>query len=141
MKLYIVGSDFPDKNAIYYVMNDVKAAESVCNDDDDFYVIVELNMLIPSWDKVYPKRQKSEKECLVDDLKAHIVKVTFTKTDGTERVMVCTRKPFYIEQHLSRSNSRGKRQSNNDLISVWSFDDDAWRSFYLDSVIEYEVVT
>lgn len=65
---------------------------------------------------------------ILADLRANICDVTFTKANGSERVMRCTLKPEFLpaadySASLDTSDSRG------DLVTVWSIDDDAWRSF------------
>ena len=61
------------------------------------------------------------------------IEVTFTKKDGTERVMKCTLKEEYIPvEHRPKQNS--DRKPNPETMAVWDMDKNAWRSFRLESV-------
>ena len=81
------------------------------------------------------------REDMVNLLREDRVTVTFTKADGTERVMECT----LLAEVL---NDRFKTDSNDptheligeppksapDTIPVWDIAKDSWRSFRMDSV-------
>ena len=71
---------------------------------------------------------------LVEVLKTDTVKLVFNKLDGTKRVMKCTQRPEI-------TNTPIKNGSNDNLITVWDLDKDAWRSFYLDKVIMWSKVS
>jgi len=74
---------------------------------------------------------------LVEGLKKNVIKVTFTKVNGDERVMRCT----LHDSILPEQNIGGiKKKENLDVLSVWDLDNNGWRSFRLDSVIDYKVV-
>ena len=74
---------------------------------------------------------------LVEGLKKNVIKVTFTKVNGDERVMRCTlHDSIFPEQNISGI----KKKENLDVLSVWDLDNNGWRSFRLDSVIDYQVV-
>lgn len=60
--------------------------------------------------------------------------VTFTKADGTERVLQCTLNPEYIPV----SESKNTRKSSDEVMVVYDIEKDAWRSFRKDSVIKVE---
>jgi hypothetical protein len=65
-------------------------------------------------------------------LKNNVMTVTFTKVDGTERVMRCTLLPEYLPPETS-----GKQlltENNRSNISVWDVEAQGWRSFRVDSV-------
>jgi len=68
-------------------------------------------------------------------LKREKVTVTFTKKDGSERVMRCTTNPTYImfKDH-STIESKRERKVNDDAMPVFDLDADAWRSFRWDSI-------
>lgn len=61
--------------------------------------------------------------------------MTFTKSDDTLREMRCTLKEDAIEQ--TEKKTERVRKENNDILSVWDLDKNAWRSFRLDSVKEF----
>jgi hypothetical protein len=69
---------------------------------------------------------------LRDSLQKGIVTVTFTKKDGSERVMKCTLSENFIAQKdLPKGNTRA---SNAEVIAVYDVDVSGWRSFRIDSV-------
>jgi hypothetical protein len=61
--------------------------------------------------------------------------VTFTKTDGTERKMLCTLKAELIPQEEVEGTKR-VHKVNEEVLPVWDLEKDAWRSFRVDSVKE-----
>lgn len=69
-------------------------------------------------------------------LKSHMrmgpMKVTFTKKDGTERVMSCTLQEGVAVPH-EKTTERVKEESL-ETLAVWDLDKSAWRSFRLDSI-------
>lgn len=75
------------------------------------------------------KEAKKSREWLIDNLLESVVEVTFTKKDGTERVMNCTLQ----EDYLPETTGVGKAASV-DALSVYDVDKDDWRSFRWDSV-------
>ena len=66
-------------------------------------------------------------------LNSGIVNVKFTKTDGSERDMKCTLMEAMVKPH-ERKTDREKKLNDN-IISVWDVDKEAWRSFRYDSII------
>ena len=79
------------------------------------------------------------KSDVVDLLRKCNVTVTFTKADGTERVMECTVLEEVLvdrfkinEDKPEESNFGAVPESNN--IAVWDIEKDGWRSFRMDSV-------
>lgn len=73
---------------------------------------------------------------LLDLLKNNIVNLTFKKVNGEERVMNCTLQGDYIPESV---NTSSVKKLNTETVSVWSVDDNGWRSFRKDSIINYEV--
>lgn len=71
---------------------------------------------------------------LIKALVSNVVTVQFTKADGSVRDMVCTLREDSI-QPVNGSSSR----SDDNIVVVWDLEKDAWRSFKLDKVINYEV--
>ena len=74
---------------------------------------------------------------LTELLRSGIVEVTFTKVDGTERVMRCTLQQQYLPESIEKE---GVKVRNPDVQSVWDIDINAWRSFRFDSVKEFGIV-
>lgn len=77
------------------------------------------------------------KQELISLLETSSVKVKFKKSDGSERVMHCTRQAGYLPLQENKS-TRAKPEY---LITVWDLDKISWRSFKYDSVISVEVVS
>ena len=73
-------------------------------------------------------------------LKGHLafgpVKVTFTKKDGTERVMECTTALSLVPQEPVVEGMTPKREKkvNEEVQSVYDLENSAWKSFRWDSV-------
>ena len=64
-------------------------------------------------------------------LRTSVLDVTFTKVDGTERVMKCTLNEDLIPQ---TTRSETPRKSNPDVCAVWDLENQSWRSFRWDSI-------
>jgi hypothetical protein len=66
--------------------------------------------------------------------------ITFTKTDGSERVMKCTLDPSVIPKiEKEESSTKKQRPDNPDLLSVWDIENEGWRSFKLSSIKSIEI--
>lgn len=73
------------------------------------------------------------REQIVEALKSHKCVVEFTKVDGEKRTMPCTLHPLYMPEQPAAEGKVAKKQNDN-VISVWCLDKQAWRSFRVDSV-------
>jgi hypothetical protein len=78
-------------------------------------------------------------------LKSHLafgpVTVTFTKKDGTERVMKCTTNPTYIMfKDPAVLESKKERKINDDVMPVYDMESSAWKSFRWDSIKQVRFV-
>lgn len=64
-------------------------------------------------------------------------KVTFTKADGTDRVMYCTLIPDFLPE---KGESKRTITKNPEVVRVWDIKNDGWRSFRFDSIkkVEFE---
>ncbi len=72
-------------------------------------------------------------------LRKKIVTITFTKVDGSKRVMKATLKDDLIDYEPKDSKDTEKvRKENKDILSVWDIDANGWRSFRLDSLIRVD---
>ena len=71
---------------------------------------------------------------LQDLLRESVVTVKFKKINGDERILKCTLKSEYIPE----STSEKTKKVNDKVYSVWSIDDNGWRSFRKDSIISYD---
>ena len=80
-------------------------------------------------------------------LRSHLafgpVTVTFTKKDGTERVMKCTTNINLVPQEVHETNTdnpidfpvpKKERKINEDVMPVYDLESQHWKSFRWDSV-------
>ena len=75
------------------------------------------------------------KKWLKSHLKFGPVTVTFTKKDGSERVMKCTTNPTYVMfKDPSILESKKERKVNEDVMPVYDMESNAWKSFRWESV-------
>jgi hypothetical protein len=77
------------------------------------------------------------KQQVLDQLSAGPVVVTFTKKDGTERVMPCTTNPTVImfkDQGNVAPYSLTSNAIDAKVASVYDLEANGWRSFRWDSV-------
>ena len=89
------------------------------------------------------KQPKYTKEQLREMLHNNIVLVDFEKVDGTERVLKATLMPQYLPpKDIGKLLvEQGNRAENTNILSVWSLDDNGWRSFRVKNVFEATVET
>lgn len=66
---------------------------------------------------------------VIKSLEHGICKVRFTKNDGAERTMNCT-----LKENITPTNAGGER---NGTIVVYDTDKRDWRSFRIESVLEF----
>lgn len=83
------------------------------------------------------------KSALEKLLKREIVEVQFNKKDGTKRTMLCSLKHNILPSTSDTTSNVAKKlkRENNGVIAAWDLEKDAFRSFRLDSVIDYQVVS
>jgi hypothetical protein len=74
------------------------------------------------------------KEELIALLKISDLEVSFTKVDGSKRVMNCTLRESAIPDAPKTESVGLERKINNNVVSVWDLDNDGWRSFKIDSL-------
>lgn len=72
-------------------------------------------------------------------LRSHLkfgpVTVTFTKKDGSERVMKCTTNPTYIMfKEPTSVESKREKKINEDVMPVFDMEAGHWKSFRWDSI-------
>jgi hypothetical protein len=80
------------------------------------------------------------REDLIKMLKERVVTVKFKKKDDTLRKMVCTLSEEYLPEPETLTEGEVKRtkKENPNVLPVWDLEKLAWRSFRVDSVVEYE---
>jgi len=73
-------------------------------------------------------------------LKEAVVTVNFKKKDDTKRKMICTLNEDYLPDSTDEITDPPRRikAENKDAIAVWDLEKRAWRSFRIDSIINYE---
>lgn len=79
---------------------------------------------------------------LIGHMKMGPMSVTFTKKDGTERVMNCTLQAEHLPpQEIKESTTTTTRKENTDSIRVFDLDKKEWRSFIVKSVkkVQFEL--
>jgi hypothetical protein len=83
-----------------------------------------------------PEEFKTFNLWLRDMLKVGPLTVTFTKRDGTERVMRCTLCPEMLPPVVVTEDAEPKKQRtvNEDVMAVYDLEAKGWRSFTLMSV-------
>lgn len=79
-----------------------------------------------------PEGRKWLKSLLHDE----VIAVTFTKNDGTERVMYCTLQEGVALPHDKKTDR--VKEPNADVMAVWDMEKKAWRSFKLSAVKQVE---
>jgi hypothetical protein len=67
-------------------------------------------------------------------LRASVIDITFTKADGSERVMKCTLNEEFIPAREESETPTSVRKVNPDVCPVWDMENQAWRSFRWDSL-------
>ena len=75
------------------------------------------------------------KKWLRSHLKYGPVTVTFTKKDGSERIMKCTTNPTYIMfKEPASVESKREKKINEDVMPVYDIEAGHWKSFRWDSI-------
>lgn len=79
-----------------------------------------------------------ERELLDSKLRSGIVTVTFTKKDGSERIMRCTLSPDLTATYEKKTERT--KTPNEGVCAVFDVDVKEWRSFRYDSIkeVKYE---
>ena len=79
------------------------------------------------------------KEALTVLLQMDVLTVTFTKKDGSERVMNCTLREDLLPKKVVKEGEEKKvRKVNENVVPVYDLDAKAFRSFRLDSIKNIE---
>ena len=74
------------------------------------------------------------KDNLNELLRNNVATVTFTKVDGSERVMKCTLLKEHIPNAATKDQHVVSEETTNLNLSVWDVDAAGWRSFRINSV-------
>jgi hypothetical protein len=80
------------------------------------------------------------KEELIKLLKERVVTVKFRKKDDSIRKMICTLSKEYLpeQEEVVEGSEKKTKKENPNTLPVWDLEKLAWRSFRVDSVVEYE---
>ena len=82
------------------------------------------------------------KDEIKNQLKNNIGTIKFNKKDDSVRVMKCTLSEELLpESDFTPGEHKSKKASNPDSLAVWDLDKLAWRSFRVDSILEYSFKT
>ncbi len=81
--------------------------------------------------------QVASAEMIRSTLKSNICKVTFTKSNGELREMMCTLQESIVVPHEKTTDR--VREVKEDVIPVWDCEKEAWRSFRIDSIIAIQI--
>ena len=76
-----------------------------------------------------------KRDILIKNLQNKVMKITFTKVNGEERVMECT-----LQEHMIPETDPANHKENKEVLPVFDIDKGAWRSFRLDSVTNIEAL-
>ena len=77
------------------------------------------------------------RESVTKSLSEGVCEVFFTKSDGSERIMHCTLNPKFAPSMPEQVEETVRKNKNPDAIAVWDTDFDAWRSFRIDRIMEF----
>jgi hypothetical protein len=80
------------------------------------------------------------KSALEKLLKSKIVEIKFNKKDGSNRTMLCSLKSEFLPKKEITEIKKSKKEHNN-VLSVWDLEKDSFRSFRIDSITNYQVVS
>lgn len=78
-----------------------------------------------------------KKDALKTLLKAADCTVTFTKKDGTERVMKCTLRESVAIPYEKKTDRT--REPKEDILPVWDLEANAWRSVTVSQIQTVEI--
>jgi hypothetical protein len=76
-----------------------------------------------------------ERSEMIKHLQLRECSVLFKKVDGTERRMLCTLNDRLIEN--GKIAEREVKARNDNVLAVWDVENKGWRSFRVDSVIDF----
>jgi hypothetical protein len=94
-------------------------------------------ILTEKYEQVITLTEKT-REDFIKLLKSNILIVTFTKTNGERRVMRCTLKDDLLPPK-SPGYTPKEKKINPNVVAVFDLDKNEWRSFQINSVIDYKI--
>lgn len=90
----------------------------------------------PVSDTVAALKGIPSEQALIEMLKARVLKVTFLKLDGDQRIMTCTKDVNLIPESKRPTSARANKPGT---VNVWDLTADNWRSFRYDRVQAVEI--
>jgi hypothetical protein len=84
-------------------------------------------------------RMNYTKQEIIEKLVNGVVMVTFTKVDGSLRVMRCTLCPDYLPARQGLTEVKPRAASPN-ALSVWDIEANDWRAFNLTTITGVQVL-
>ena len=78
------------------------------------------------------------KQSVAELARENVIRVTFTKSDGTERIMVCSLMDQYLPPIMEDAEVITKDNSN--VLAVMDLQARSWRSFRINSIIKVETM-
>lgn len=77
-----------------------------------------------------------DKTELKNNLTKSVANITFNKTDGTVRHLLCTLMAEHLPEQIPIDENvrHVPRKENDSVLAVWDLDNKGWRSFRLDSI-------
>lgn len=73
-------------------------------------------------------------------LKREVLEINFNKKDGTSRSMICSLKNEFLPKVEKKTESTTTKKENLNTIAVWDIEKEAFRSFRIDSLIDYKIL-
>ena len=78
------------------------------------------------------------KQSVAELARGNVIRVTFTKSDGTERIMVCSLMDQYLPPIMEDAETITK--DNQNVLAVMDLQARSWRSFRINSIIKVETM-
>jgi len=78
------------------------------------------------------------KQSVAELARENVIRVTFTKSDGTERIMVCSLMDQYLPPIMEDAEVITK--DNPNVLAVMDLQARGWRSFRINSIIKVETM-
>tara|TARA_B100000029_G_scaffold443766_1_gene463041 strand:- start:198 stop:455 length:258 start_codon:yes stop_codon:yes gene_type:complete len=76
-----------------------------------------------------------KRDTLIKNLQKKIMRITFTKVNGEERIMDCT-----LQENFVPETSESNRKQNEEVLPVFDINKGEWRSFRMDSITNIEAL-
>jgi hypothetical protein len=81
------------------------------------------------------------KKEITDMLHHHVVEVVFMKVDGTKRTMRCTLVADMLPVSPAPAPGTPRKEPNPNQVAAWDIEAEGWRSFRVDSIVRFNIVS